>query len=319
MANSELKCPNVEIVFSGIAGGLVCQSVKQGAITSYPQLDIPIEEADERLMPHAFHAIDTGTKRIVILSSDTDVLVLALHFWTRMQSRGLLEMWMRAGVGNSTRYIPLHTMASNNEPLCLVLPAVHALTGCDSTSKVGTKLSALKADPINYLADFGKSLNDPNLEHAFTNAEEYLVHVLKPRTTCKTMDELRYTLYHQSKVSDIDELPPTSHATSGHLLRSLYTAHRQINCLTCPLADPRQYGFEEVEGVLKPVTYSRLYPTDIVQSCACQQCATKRCECRKNGVPCCLFCKCQGGQFGDSGCKNPFVLCNVPMHVDADN
>ena len=51
-------------------------------MAAVPDLDLKIEEADLRLILHAFHAAQTGTKRIVVLSQDTDVLVLCLHSWT---------------------------------------------------------------------------------------------------------------------------------------------------------------------------------------------------------------------------------------------
>ena len=40
--------------------------------------------------------------------------------------------------------------------MCEVLPAVHALTGCDVTSKFRIKSTGIKADPSMYLNDFGK-------------------------------------------------------------------------------------------------------------------------------------------------------------------
>ena len=53
---------------------------------------------------------------------------------------------MRAGVWDTTRYIPIHTLGDKIPELCKVLPAVHALKGCDITSKVGTKHAFIKAD-----------------------------------------------------------------------------------------------------------------------------------------------------------------------------
>ena len=78
------------------------------------------------------------------LSVDTDVMVLALYFTTDLKTNGLSELWMRSCVGDSTRYIPLHLIFERKPAeLRSVLPAIHILTGCDTTSKVGTKLYAL--------------------------------------------------------------------------------------------------------------------------------------------------------------------------------
>ena len=98
--------------------------VGPGQVTSVEDLEVDIEEADLRLIPHAFNASQEMTKRVVILSNDTDVLVLGLHYFNRLHRQGLIELWMRAGVGDTTRYIPLHTLARKiGRNMCQILPA----------------------------------------------------------------------------------------------------------------------------------------------------------------------------------------------------
>ena len=145
-----------------------------------------------RLIPHALQPTTAGTKRICLLSGDTDVLVVALHHWRVLHQHGLSKLWMRAGIGDSTRCIPLHTLAQKIGPLCDVLPAVHTLSGCDTTSKFGTKAAALTADPVSFLQGFGVNPNDPCIDETMAKAEAYLVQVLKPGSLCKTTDDLRY-------------------------------------------------------------------------------------------------------------------------------
>lgn len=60
------------------------------------------------------------------------------------------------------------------EDSCQVLPALHTLSGFDVTGKVGTKLEALKADPLVYLTHFGVNPNLPNLEEIFQQANEMI-------------------------------------------------------------------------------------------------------------------------------------------------
>ena len=122
-----------------------------------PELNVKIEEADVRMIPHALHSVNKGASRIILLSNDTDVFVLGLHYWSLLKGHGLKELWIRAGVGNSTRHIPLHTLADKMNPdICKVILPVHHLTGCDSTSKLGTKAASLKAEPAQHLQEFGK-------------------------------------------------------------------------------------------------------------------------------------------------------------------
>ena len=49
-------------------------------------------------------ATQSGPRRLVILPGDIDVMVLPLYFNTDLKTNGLSELWMRSGVGDSTRY-----------------------------------------------------------------------------------------------------------------------------------------------------------------------------------------------------------------------
>lgn len=177
-----------------------CLSLIQNTVTAHPCLNLNIEEADVRIIPHAIQAVDFGTKRVVVLSSETDVAVFTIYFWHTLKIHGLQELWMRAGVGDSTRYIPLRVIAEKNRDLSTVLPAAHVLTGCDTKSKFGTKHSALKAAPAKYLSKFGHPVTGPDLDDSIELAEKYLVQVLKRNTQCSTMDELRYVSSEQSRL-----------------------------------------------------------------------------------------------------------------------
>ena len=57
------------------------------------ELDLPIEEAELRLVPHVIHATQTGAKILVIQSGDTDVMALTLYFkfFLKMLSVGSKE------------------------------------------------------------------------------------------------------------------------------------------------------------------------------------------------------------------------------------
>ena len=81
-----------------------------------PELNVKIEEADVRMIPYALHSVNRGASRVILLSNDTDVVVLGLHYWSLLTGHGLKELWIRAGVGNSTRHISLHTLAGKMDP-----------------------------------------------------------------------------------------------------------------------------------------------------------------------------------------------------------
>ena len=99
-------------------------------------------EGDTRMILHAAKASErlspTSTSaRLIILSPDTDVLVLLVHYFDRM--RAFSKCWMETGTITKTldlrRFIPVHDIAVALGPsMCKALPSIHALTGCDTVS-----------------------------------------------------------------------------------------------------------------------------------------------------------------------------------------
>ena len=77
-----------------------------------------------------------------------------------------------------------------------------------TTNKIGTKTSALKANPALCLKNLCKSKNGLS-EDDLDKAAQYLTHVLKKGTHCKTMNELRGHIYHHSQDLTLEKLPPT--------------------------------------------------------------------------------------------------------------
>ena len=171
-----------------------------------------------------------------------------LYYWNYLQSAGLQELWIKAGVGDTTRFIPIHTVALRiGKELCQVLTALHALSGCDYTSKVGTKVATLKACPTTYLQQFG--LLTVPIDPQIAVAEEYLCQVIKKGTSYKTMNALRNFKYHQSKRAFFDKLPPASHSFRAHIMWAFYITNRMISLLlpNRTLFDPLHYGYEEID------------------------------------------------------------------------
>ena len=87
------------------------------------------------------HATDLcrESSRLIVRADDTDVLIILLFY----HAKGSLvpEVYMHAGhagkIVTCERYIPVHSIAAKlGELFCLCLPAMHALTGCDSMSAI---------------------------------------------------------------------------------------------------------------------------------------------------------------------------------------
>ena len=151
--------------------------------------------------------------------------------------------------------------------------------------------------PLN---EFGKSLSSTNQDEIIPKAVQYLVQVLNPNNTCTTMDILWYEMFHQSKVSDLHSLPPTSADLHLHILRCLNATYRQMHCLQNVTVGPTNYGYEIKNGSLLPIYHQNNVWGSLVQTCSCKKCITKHCECSKIGVPCCVYCKCKNIISGKS-------------------
>lgn len=173
-----------------------------------------------------------------------------------------------------------------------VLLKAHILTGCDITSKIGTKNGALKANPEKYLKSFGES--DLFEKEDLTNVEEYLVKVLHPSSPSRTFNELRFELYIKKKVSLID-LPPTSSSLAGHLLRSYYVIRQYIQLLDNDFEkDIKRFGWLETEeGTLIPDKELLPLPDYYTVTCGCQKTCKGNCKCRRIGTDCTEFCACR--------------------------
>ena len=283
-----------------------CITLSNGQVHEDIMLKSNIEEADDRILFHVSHIVSfSKAKRVVICSTDTDVFVNSLyHYQNTWHQNGLEELWISFGVGKSERYIPVHCLANDNiltDTIVSTLPALHCLTGCDTTSKISTKTMALKvAQSVAnvYLMEFGKQ---PLTEDMERNAEIFLVRSLGANFL--TMDELRFHQFHHKKIKSFQDLVPTSATVRLHIKRSYLQCYRWINALkVVQELDPLDYGYTECEGLLIPqIVNNTAEPQNFPKPCSCQKCFREKiCACRVLKIPCCSFCKCSS----DGSCNN---------------
>lgn len=184
----------ISIVLSGYVtdaeGVQPCVQGTNGILTQRDDLESSIEEADERIIPHVAKAVQSGSTNVLVLSNDADVVVLLIHYLPQFKQLGLKELWIEYGTGKSKRFIPVHNLWNKlTTNVRDNLLKVHILTGCDVTSKVGTKMMALKRITDLNLINFGCKENGDFI--GFKKAEQYLIDVLQANSKCKSFDELR--------------------------------------------------------------------------------------------------------------------------------
>ena len=156
------------------------------------------EEADDRIMYHLSHAVKTDKYRSgIILSPDTDVLVCAIYKYWQLLHFGLDKLWFISRKKNSRKFSPVHEVLDKIEPD--VVPALHTLTGCDSTSKVSTKAAVsrtAKESGGELLHAFGwRELTDDMI----ANTEKFLNGCLSPSSECIHFEDQRCDFYHDKK------------------------------------------------------------------------------------------------------------------------
>lgn len=266
------------------------------------------DEADTRMILHATHS--SSFPRTIVRCDDTDVLVLLVYY----QSRGELsnEVYMHAGHTGKfvtrERFIPVtQIVKAIGMEQCSMLPAVHALTGCDSTSgffKLGKKTAYTTfqkhQDAVKGLAEFHSPEHDDGLDAA----RELLLLMYgkgrKGRSSWDTFDEMRFQL---SATTDkpVSSLPPTDDAFRQHALRAKFQT--MIWCrshIAKPRArDPTEYGWiKQSDECLQCVTsLKESAPTEIRDLthlyCKDTNCTDgRKCACVLAGLKCIEICSC---------------------------
>jgi len=98
------------------------------------------EEADTRLFLHALHCAQSGHRKVLIRSVQTDVVVLAI---AKFHDLSLEELWVAYGTKKHYKLILAHAIADSlGEEKARAFPFFHAFSGCDtlsSFSSIGKK------------------------------------------------------------------------------------------------------------------------------------------------------------------------------------
>ncbi len=93
------------------------------------------EEADTRLLLHVLDAVQKGSRKLMVRTVDTDVVVLGISKFHQISPD---ELWMAFGTKSNYCYLPIHEIVGSMDPkICTTLPVFHAFTGCDTVSAFG--------------------------------------------------------------------------------------------------------------------------------------------------------------------------------------
>ena len=261
-----------------------CISIKCSTISDERLLRCSHEEADDRLFYHLNHAARVENyNSVIVASTDTDIFVSSIYHYSKLKDCGLQNFWLTSGRGESRSFFPVHSLYEQLPTnVADVLPAVHALTGCNTVSKVGTKSRALKAsfDHYNLIQDFGKAALS---EDMMISAEKFLLRSICTNQHVSTFDDLGVEIYHKNSLKfDIKRFPPSSNAVRVHIKRAYIQCYIWINASNIETIqlDPINYGYRLNNRDLEPVIISKPpIPNDFPEPCKCKVCS-RRTVCR---------------------------------------
>ena len=285
----------------------VCNIQRQDLRTSH-------EEADNIIVQQVIYVAKATRNNISVISDDTDVFLLLMYHYAREELS--VDVIMESVVqGRAT--IDIKSTVNAHKSIIPDILAAHALSGCDTTACYfgigkGTVLKVLKsgAFPIPAVGDTSVSF-DIVLEQS----TKFVSAFYGITAENEQMSNVRQRIWalkvgkSPSAAPKLCMLPPTSEAFVENVKR----AHLQ----TCiwktavnadpPNIDPASFGWEKNDKTMSfdPIMlpkHTKLAPASVLQliKCSCESqmpCSTLRCRCSRSGLPCTIFCVCQGCSF----------------------
>ena len=133
------------------------------------------EEADTRIFVHARHAVQEGSKSMLVKARDTDILVIATSVMPTLQAICLQQLWIAFGQCRNMRWIPAHELYRSIGPeKGRGIIFFHAFTGCDVVSAFRGKgkqsawptwdMCAQASDVFARLSQYPPTVNDNEMD-----------------------------------------------------------------------------------------------------------------------------------------------------------
>ena len=244
----------------------------------------------------------------IIIGEDTDVLVLllfhsstntTLHYKSDQSNRraNTLKVW---DISKTKKLL--------GDQLCHVLPVIHAITGCDTTSRlfgIGKGLVLKKVMGNQDLIEIAGKVFDVDSSDVVAKFGIQLLIRMYGGFEFETLDIMRYRKFASKVVSNsvnflqIQTLPPTTAAAEQHCKRTFYQVIEWTKRDEDLQLDPLDWGWTMSNGKLVPVkTCLPAAPDELINviRCKCKSnCDNRRCSCRKHGLQCTTACTdCRG-------------------------
>lgn len=257
------------------------------------------DEADTMLIWHGIDFTESAelNAEIVIISPDTDVLVLCLYY--------AQDLCYETRMKTATKIFhigKLHAALGPDRSKALL--ALHAISGCDTVGRFAGKgkltwFNGLQRTEdetiIAALQNFGitPDLDDTDAE----NIAQFVSFVYTNKLM--SLPDARWYLFTK-KMAEGEKLPPTPSAFRQHLKRALLQAFewKSSSLPTMVRCDPLQYGWIQDNEKWLPIASDQpSMSPDLLQltKCKCKgKCNTRRCPCKGTtpSMECTEMCSC---------------------------
>lgn len=215
------------------------------------------EEADTRLILHA--ALTEGD--VVIVAKDTDVLILMI--WAH-HAFGIRHKWLMKYDNN--KYAEIDSICNFlGDELCRVLTAIHALSGCDTTSyfynvgKVKT-LKKIKKNPSRLQLINAIGREETLSESEVEKIKEFIRTTMYNGKSAESYLETRVRLYKSMKTKTSMSIPPDQHSMVQAIKRVHYQAFHWYRCtdIRIPNISLEDHGWksDQDEGRVLPTWFT---------------------------------------------------------------
>lgn len=245
-------------------------------------------------------------KHVMLIGDDTDLLVLLCYHVAVDGHRVFFKSEMRTNSKKLRVWDIQKTKMVLGENVCKVLPALHALTGCDTTSRVfgiGKGMALKKLISSEALYSYLKAfIIKANTKEIVQTAGENALVYLYGGAEIEGLNLVRFRKFVKKTTSNIscvqiNSLPPTSDAAKFHSYRVyLQVQHWMYGDLDL---EPTDWGWALLDNRFIPIkTEKPPAPENLLKiiKCNCKtNCDSRRCTCRKHGLECTLGCgECRG-------------------------
>lgn len=258
------------------------------------------EEADTRIFLHISHASRAGLLKGTIRSVDTDVVVIAVAQFHKLD---LTHLWIAFGMGKSFHYIAVHEIASSIGPLkCRALPVFHAITGCDVVSAFRGRGKKTAWDIWRVYPEvtgaFLQMLVPGSVDEQVMDIIQRFVVLLYDKTSdIMRVNEARKALFTR-KGRSIENIPPTEAALLEHSKRAAYQGISWEAALEAnpTLESPAKTGWMKgANGIWVPFWTSLPEAMNACREllhCECRKgCSPTKCTCLKSSLRCTANCR----------------------------